>query len=88
MRSVFWLGLIAAGTATGVASAQSDVTLYGIVDIGLQWNEQGVNVGSSSAPNYRQEGVWGINGGYQSGSRFGLRGSEALGNGLSAVFML
>lgn len=68
--------------------AQSSVTLYGIVDTGLQWNESGVNVGTSSAPNYRQEDTWGINSGYQSGSRFGLRGSEALFGSWAAVFTL
>jgi GBP family porin len=88
MKPKVLLGLIATGALAGAASAQSSVTLYGIVDIGLQWNEQGVNVGSSSAPSYKQEDVWGINSGYQSGSRFGLRGSEVLGNGLSAVFTL
>jgi len=87
MKKTIVAGLIASAFA-GSASAQSSVTMYGIVDIGLQWNELGVNKGSSSAPNYAQENTWGIDGGYQSGSRFGLRGSEALGRSWNAVFTL
>ena len=41
-----------------------------------------------AASPYTQESVFGINSGYQSGSRFGLRGSEALGRGWNAVFTL
>jgi len=87
MKKTIAAGLIAAAFAGG-ASAQSSVTLYGIVDIGLQWNEFGVNKGTSTAPNYAQESAWGIDSGYQSGSRFGLRGSEGLGGGWNAVFTL
>ena len=65
---------------SGGAWAQSNVTLYGIIDVGVQWNKQ-----YESASN-KQESVWSIDSGYQSGSRFGLRGSEALGGGLSAIF--
>ena len=88
MKRLNLVGLIAAGALASAASAQSAVTLYGSIDVGLQWNEQGVNMGTSSAPNYRQESVWGINSGYTGGSRFGLRGSESLGGSLSALFIL
>jgi len=80
-------GLIAAAFA-GAASAQSNLVLYGIVDVGVQWNEFGVNQGTSSVPNFVQESNWGVESGYQSGSRFGVRGSEGLGGGWSAVFTL
>lgn len=66
----------------GGALAQPGVTLYGIVDVGVQWNKQ-----YASATNQR-ESLWSIDSGYQSGSRFGLRGSEPLGGSLSAVFTL
>ncbi len=82
------IALAMLGAISGAAYAQSSVTLYGIVDIGVQWNESGVNLGSSSAPNWSQESGWGIDSGYQSGSRFGLRGAEALGRSWSAVFTL
>jgi general bacterial porin, GBP family len=87
MKQKFLAGVIAACFVAPVA-AQSSVTLYGIVDVGLQWNEFGVNFGTSSAPNFRQEDTWGINSGYQSGSRFGLRGSESLFGAWSAVYTL
>jgi predicted porin len=76
------------GAIVGAAQAQSSVTLYGIIDMGLQWNERGVNTGTTAAPNWNQEAVWSIDSGYQSGSRFGLRGSEALGMEWRAVFTL
>ena len=82
------IALAVLGALSGAASAQSSVTMYGIVDIGLQWNEQGVNKGTTAAPNWSQESVWGINGGFQSGSRLGVRGAEALGGNWSAVFAL
>jgi predicted porin len=71
-----------------VAAAQSSVTVYGIIDLGVQWNESGVNRGTSSTPDWSQESAWSIDSGYQSGSRFGLRGSEALGRNWNAVFTL
>jgi predicted porin len=49
MKSKIVAALIAAG-ACSVASAQASVTLYGIVDVGLQWNKQGVDRGTSTAP--------------------------------------
>lgn len=64
------------------AWAQSSLTLYGVVDVGVQWNEQ-----YDSATN-EQASVWSVDSGYQSGSRLGLRGSESLGNGLYAIFTL
>ena len=85
-KSLIALALI--GAFSGTAVAQSSVTLYGIVDIGVQMNTAGVNKGTTTAPNYSQESVWGVNSGYQSGSRWGMRGSEALGGGWNAVFTL
>jgi len=79
-RSAISLALLA--LVCGSAQAQSSVTLYGIVDASVQWNKQ---YSSTSA---QQESVWSIDSGYQSGSRFGLRGSESLGNGLTAIFTL
>ncbi len=82
------IALAVLGALSGAASAQSSVTLYGIVDIGLQWNEIGVNKGTTALPVWSQESAWSIDSGYQSGSRFGLRGAEALGGNWAAVFAL
>ncbi|HQR75510.1 MAG TPA: porin [Burkholderiaceae bacterium] len=81
------IALAVLGAMSGAASAQSSVTIYGIFDIGVQWNEYGVATGVAASP-YAQENVFGVESGYQSGSRFGLRGAEALGRGWSAVFTL
>jgi len=64
------------------AFAQSNATLYGIIDVGVQWNKQ-----YASSTN-QQESLWSIDSGYQSGSRFGLRGSEPLGGVFSAIYQL
>ncbi len=66
------------GAFSGAALAQSNVTLYGIIDMNFQYND----------PNGPQSSTRGINSGHQSGSRWGVRGSEALSRGLNAVFTL
>lgn len=72
--------LIAAATLcafTGAASAQSSVTLYGVLDQGIGW--------TNSAGGGKQIGM--TDGNLQ-GSRWGLRGAEDLGAGLKAIFAL
>lgn len=64
--------LAALGAFTSVASAQSSVTLYGRVDLSV-----------NKAVGSEQKGL--SNG---SGSRFGVRGVEDLGGGMSAFFNL
>lgn len=73
------LALAVLSAFAGVASAQSSVTMYGIIDMNLQRNDP-------KAAN--QASTTGVNSGHQSGSRWGIRGSEDLGGGLSAVFTL
>ncbi|MDE1179832.1 porin [Paraburkholderia sp.] len=63
--------------AAGVAHAQSSVTLYGLIDTGLTYSSN-----STGHSNFQQAS------GILNGNRFGLRGSEDLGNGLKAVFVL
>jgi len=82
------IALAVLGAFSAGASAQSSVTLYGIIDGGVQWNESGVNRGTTAAPNWQQESRFGVDSGFQSGSRFGLRGSESLGKGLNAIFTI
>lgn len=75
-KSLVALAILA---AAGVASAQSSVTLFGVVDAAYQ-HGSGSGVGSSSKS---QLG----NSGYNS-SRLGFRGTEDLGGGMSASFWL
>ncbi|KGD92379.1 porin [Achromobacter sp. RTa] len=82
-------GAILAGMA-GTAYAETSVTLYGIVDLGLTYQRGKVGTTDSNrglyGGDYRSR--VGMNDGIQNGSRWGLRGTEDLGDGLSAVFTL
>lgn len=62
--------------------AQSSVTLYGVADVGLS-RDSGVPVAGTTNKKNRL----GVDSGIQSNSRFGLRGTEDLGNGLKATFV-
>lgn len=68
---------VALATLAGSAAAQTNVTLYGLVDLGLEQTRL-----SPGADTLR------LSSGIQSGSRWGLRGREDLGGGLSASFQL
>ena len=72
------------GLAAHVAYAQNAVTLYGVVDNGLAYQNNGTTVGSAAAGHSAVKmstGVW-------LGDRFGLKGSEDLGGGSKAIFTL
>ena len=78
---------LAALAAVGAASAQSSVTLYGVIDTNYGWARTTVkNLNGVSGT--EKTTTTGLNaaGGNMSGSRWGLKGQEDLGNGLSAVF--
>jgi predicted porin len=70
------LAVAIAAALPSIALAQSNVTLYGIVDAGIAWN--GNTAGSALR----------IDSGIVSTSRWGLRGSEDLGGGLKGIFNL
>ena len=70
---------LAVMAAAGAASAQSSVTLFGIVDATLAW---GRGNGAGSVDRFQL-----TNSGYNS-SRLGFRGTEDLGGGMSASFWL
>ena len=63
------------------AHAQSSVTLYGIIDAGISY----VN-NSKTATGH--DNLFKYDDGVAQGSRWGLRGTEDLGNGLKALFVL
>jgi predicted porin len=73
------VALAVLGVFAGAASAQSSVTLYGIIDVGYD----AIDTDVLGAPK-----TSGLVSGVQSGSRWGLRGSEDLGGGLKANFQL
>ena len=73
---------LAALAAVGAASAQSSVTLYGLIDAGYSWAE---HTGKRPGSTYKTTET-GFTSGNLSGSRWGMKGQEDLGNGLAAVF--
>jgi len=79
--------LLAAALLTGYAGAamaQNSVTLYGVVDMGLQYAN--IKPGQADS-NINSRSQVGLNSGGQAGSRWGIRGVEDLGNGLKANFV-
>ena len=71
-----FIALAVAGLMSGAAFAQSNVTIYGLVDVGAELGNSGF--GSK----FR------IQSGQSAGNRLGFKGEEALGNGLKASFQL
>ncbi|MBC8055110.1 MAG: porin [Rhizobiales bacterium] len=71
------LALAVLGAFAGVASAQSSVTLFGIVDLNARYVK---NDGSNRRLSLSQDGI--------NSSRLGFRGVEDLGGGLSGRFWL
>ncbi|MDB5931163.1 MAG: porin, Gram-negative type [Polaromonas sp.] len=71
--------------ASGVASAQSTVTLYGLADVYVGTSKVKISAPGVSASSTRNTVV--DSGGFNT-SRFGLKGSEDLGGGLKANFVL
>jgi predicted porin len=77
------LALAVLGAFAGVASAQSSVTIYGLLDQGIYKGNGG------TAPNAGANGTseaWQVR--QAAGSRLGFRGNEDLGGGLSAQFQI
>ncbi len=69
------IAFAALGLISGLAAAQSSVTLYGVVDVAVERVK-----GATSLTR--------VTSGQQQGSRWGLRGTEDLGGGLKAMFLL
>ena len=84
MKKTLLAATLLAGFST-VALAESNVTLYGLVDAGLSFtnfsytNNAGVNAGSSQ---------FGVRSGAEQSNRWGLKGEEDLGDGNAVVFRL
>ena len=79
------LGLFGAGAA----AQQNGVTLYGIIDLGIEYDRVRQEGFSGGLPQgLLNQSFLGITNGVQSGSRFGFRGNEDLGGGLGVNFVL
>lgn len=83
--SIVCLGMF----SSGAAAQQNGVTLYGIIDLGLEFDHVRQYAFSGGVPQGAlNETFFGVANGVQSGSRFGLRGNEDLGGGLGVNFVL
>ena len=77
------IALAVASLASGVAVAQTNVTMYGVVDNMYVYSQGKAGIGGGTNK------FSGLNGGGgTAGNRLGFKGEEALGNGLKAVFTL
>lgn len=81
------IALAVAGLASGVAVAQTSVTMYGVLDLAYVYSSG--NAGYTGA-GVKIPGTNTFSGlsGIGAGNRLGFKGEEALGNGLKAVFTL
>jgi len=74
------ISLLSGLALAGTAHAQSSLSLYGIIDSGIEYVN---NVGASRSAVFRTPQITG-----SLPSRWGVRGKEDLGGGLSTVFVL
>lgn len=78
------LALAVLGAFAGAASAQSNVTVYGVADVGItRLSGNAVEAVLGGSPRWGLDSTSDAN-----GSRLGFKGSEDLGGGLSAIFTL
>jgi predicted porin len=88
MKSTFrstskWVAGSVLLASAGLAHAQSSVTLYGVLDAGLQYASKTATAGGKNAGS-----TFAVVNGASSPSLFGMRGAEDLGGGLKATFAL
>src|SRR5690606_19555888 len=83
MKKSLLVAALIAGFA-GAANAETSVTLYGVVDGGIGYERLKGSVNDVDV-NGKRTGM--LSGG-QSANRWGLKGTEDLGSGLQAVFVL
>ncbi|HEX7748432.1 MAG TPA: porin [Bordetella sp.] len=83
MKKTLLAAALFAGFAgfAGAAQAETQVTLYGILDTGIQF----ANVKNSTGTSYTTAG---FANGVESGPRWGMKGTEDLGGGTQATFQL
>jgi predicted porin len=79
------LGLLIVSSALSTGSyAQSSVSLYGVIDLGINYASN-ARTGAAGSPGATQ---FSLTSGTRQGSRWGFRGAEDLGSGYKAIFRL
>jgi len=86
MKKTLLAAALLAGFA-GAASAQSSVTLYGVLDAGVRYQNWNLSNGPFSKVDVSTSSI-AFQSGSQSSSRFGLKGVEDLGSGNQVVWNL
>jgi len=86
MKKTLLAAALLAGFA-GAASAQSSVTLYGVLDGGVRYQNWNLSAGPFSTNGVSTSSIAVVSG-TQSTSRFGVKGVEDLGSGNQAVWNL
>jgi predicted porin len=83
MKKTLLAAALFAGFAgfAGAAQAETQVTLYGILDTGLEFN----NIKAANGTSYSTVG---LDSGNMSGSRWGMKGTEDIGGGTQVTFQL
>ena len=82
MKKLF-IALAITGASVGVAHAQSAVEIYGLVDMGFV-----AESGTTPLATTKVTPVSKLTSGVQSGTRLGFKGTENLGDGVKALFVL
>jgi len=85
------IALAVAGLASTAAFAQTNVTIYGQVDYGYVYRFDGRDINSVNPltpGGPTPSGAGKLDSGIDGGNRLGFKGTEDLGNGLKAVFLL
>ena len=72
---------VAGLVSSGAFAAENNVTLYGIVDVGLVHDSGSINGSAATGSSTR------LDSGVSQGSRIGLKGTEDLGGGLKTSFL-
>ncbi len=81
------------GAFAGSAMA-ANVTMYGVIDTGLMYSYKDVDAGKGGhhegidGKRYDAQSTFGLDGGLNASNRFGIKGTEELGNGMTVAFKL
>ncbi len=80
------------GAFAGSALA-TDITLYGVVDLGLQYQNTKIDASANRASGEHESwditsDTWGLESGSNSGSRWGIKGSEQISEDITVGFQL
>ena len=93
MKNKTLVAMAALAAMAGTASAQSSLTVFGVLDAGISYYQttskfQGMGVPQTVARPDLKQSQWALSNSGNFPSRIGFRGQEDLGGGLAAAFWL